>query len=202
MPPRYKPSVVRNPQRRRVLVPDGRFGYLESLKHPPQASKSAPMNTLVPAAMALIFTAALAAAEAPATLVEVKKYSGFVPAELSYSLECIINSDATLRQYTLGTDNRLQEETVATQYTSHLKDADAVRKFIWAAEGADVTITPGPVDGPTNFYTGILQGKVIDLHVKLSQYNGGSGQILRNTAPGLADLEEFANLNCPEPKRP
>jgi hypothetical protein len=160
------------------------------------------MKALIPALITLAFAAAASAAETPATLMQVKKYSGFVPAALAYSLECTISSDFTIRRYAVGTDNQLRDESGPTKYTDKLKDADVIRKFIWGAEGADVTILPGPVDGPTNFYTGILEGKVIDLHVKLSQYNGGSGQILKNTAEGIDILEEFANLNCPEPKLP
>lgn len=152
------------------------------------------MKTLI---LALSILSAPAFAAESTKLLEVSRHSGFVPQDYAVSSKCSVGSEHTLLQHTFGKKGRAPETSYeATQYTRDLPDADAVTAAIKQAARAKLLDEQGPVDGPTDTYIGILEGRVVDQHVKLLG-KSTSGHDFRNQGKQVPALVEFADLNCP-----
>lgn len=155
------------------------------------------MKTLL-LALSLLSPAAFAAPSAD--LLEVTRTSGFVMPDYGFSSKCEVNATHTLLRHSFRKAGRKEEVTYeATKYTAALPSAEAVTAAIQEAARSRIEKVQGPVDGPTNIFTGILEGEVVDQHVKLYQAST-SGDDYRNVAPSVDALVEFGNLNCPYPK--
>lgn len=143
---------------------------------------------------ALLASPAFAAEEIK--LMEVTKYSGFTMPKFSYSQNCDIGSGHSLVKTRRGESRDWDHRYNETRYTEALPDQAAVVAALKKAAKGLLDETSGPVDGPSDTYVGILEGKVSDLYIRLSGRNGGNGTVFRNTADGIDALVEFGALNC------
>ncbi|RZA01515.1 MAG: hypothetical protein EOP11_17400 [Proteobacteria bacterium] len=152
--------------------------------------------------LALALFSPTAFAEGDASLLEVSRSAGFVHPDYAFSSKCSVGSRHTFLQHTFGQTKRAPESTYeATKFTSALPDAQAVARALEDAARGNLIDEQGPVDGPTNKYTGVIEGRVVDQHVKL-QLRSTSGSDYRNEATSVPALVELADLNCPLPTRP
>jgi hypothetical protein len=149
-------------------------------------------------ALTLLSSSAFAA---DGRLLEVRRNAGFVHPDWAYRSECSVGASHTLTHNKFGKKDR-EPETIyeATQYTRDLPDAAAVVSALKQAAQGILIDEQGPVDGPTDVYTGIVEGGTVDQHVKLLQ-RSTSGNNYRNKSPVIPALVELADLNCPLPRR-
>jgi hypothetical protein len=144
------------------------------------------------AALAFLAAASVLAEESPQLMI-VSGHSGYVPEGMQYHIECKIYGDYTFLETTKGRD-QAEFNVVDTKYTSKVKSAKAALAMINKMAKGKMRKSMGPQDGPTTSYVGILEGDVIDQHVKI--FTNGSS-ISRNSAEtSVAAMVEFADLNC------
>jgi hypothetical protein len=150
-------------------------------------------------ALTLLSSSAFAAGNGK--LLEVHRNAGFVHPDWAFSSDCTVGAEHTFIQNKFGKKDRQPESHYEpTRFTSELADAAAVTAALRQAALGILIDEQGPVDGPTDRYTGIVEGDVVDQHVKL-QLRSTSGNNHRNKSPVVPALVELADLNCPYPTR-
>ena len=99
-----------------------------------------------------------------------------------------------MRKTTGGTSETATDvkETVYTAAVPNAKAAIALSKL--AAKGKIVE-SNGPTDGPTSTYVGVVEGAVVDSHVKL-YFNYSSTRYRNSVEKAVKALTEFADANC------
>jgi hypothetical protein len=131
-------------------------------------------------------------------LVEVKKNSGFVMPDYRYSLDCQIYDSYTFRRLVTGASGKEEVKVEKTVFTAAVPSKSAALELVQEAAKGSLLFRDGPTDGPTTTVTGILEGPVVDQHVKLLK--DFSSSVWTNSAQGVQALIEFADLNCPAPQ--
>jgi hypothetical protein len=135
-----------------------------------------------------------AAPSASKSLMLVKKNSGFVAPAASYSLVCEIHSDVTLRRYTKGENTNEVFESINTVYSKAVPTTRRALQLLKGATHGRIRLTRGSSDRPTSFYTGVIEGEVVSLRIKLLE--DMSVEIQKNTSPATKPLVAFGDANC------
>lgn len=144
---------------------------------------------------AVLLFSLTSAAFANDQLMVVNKHSGFVPPQYAYGLECQIGGEYTYSDLRTGADPVPATSVVKTVYTAAVPSAEVALAFITAASKGAMVKSGGPTDGPSSAYVGILEGDVVDQHVKI--YMDYSTTRYRNDAEAAVKaLVEFADANC------
>lgn len=149
-------------------------------------------------ALALIGTQALAShAMASGRILHVSRHSGYVPPEYAYALECDFYDTQVVRRWMIGGTGQWNGNTAPIEFTGSVPDAAAAQSLIQQAAQGQLLKTNGPTDGPSLVITGIIEGDVVDQHVKiLRDY---SDTVFTNSAKGTKALVDWAVKNCEAP---
>lgn len=146
----------------------------------------------VAALVILVFDVAFGSSST--SLMLIKKNSGFVPAEQSYSIVCEIHSDVVLRRWKKGGDSHEAFDSAPTQFSRAVSDAKRARALLKESTKGQLRTSLGPTDGPTASYVGLLEDEVVSIRIKILEIAGT--EIHKNTARATSALVAFANANC------
>lgn len=149
-------------------------------------------------ALALIGIQALAShAMASGRILHVSRHSGYVPPQYTYAVECDFYETQLVRRWMIGGTGNWQGESKAIRFIDFVANASAAQSLIQQAAQGQLLKTDGPTDGPSLVVTGIIEGDVVDQHVKiLRDY---SDTVFTNSAHGTNALIDLAVKNCEAP---